>query len=83
MTVASPMLKIPKGNSTMRSARYSHVTLPSARQVAMAALIMTLICPMEEPTMAGSISLPIRCTPSCLKFQRGLRNNFNFNNTGK
>ncbi len=48
----------------------------------MPVLMMMLSCPMDEPMIAGPMSLAIRFTASCCKFHFGKRTTFSLSSEG-
>ena len=71
MTVASAIPSTPRGNSTIRSEKYSQDTLPVTRNDAITVSTSRLIWETETPNTAGRISEITRATPSWARRRRG------------
>ena len=74
--------KMAKGSSTKRSETYNQLILPTVRKEAMTVLMSRFSCTIEEPKMAGNISLAIRLTPALAPVSRGIGRHFSFNKNG-
>ena len=71
MTVARAIPNTPRGNSTIRSEKYSHDTLPVTRNDAIIVSTSRLIWETETPNTAGMINEITRVTPSWARRRRG------------
>ena len=65
------MLNKPSGNSINRSAKYSQLTLPVTRKLAMMVSSSRLTWATDEPIMIGTINFMMRCTRASPQPQRG------------